>query len=1155
MRAKNIYQRTKETFLSVIFSVSIIAFGIGVISAQTAGTGALSGTITDQNQGNIAGAKVKVKNETSGDERTVISGENGNYIVPLLPPGTYRVDVTANGFKVAFFPNIKVNVTETQALNVKLEVGAVTETVTIDSNSTEVVQTETNSLGRVVDEKVVTSLPLVTRNFTQIVGLSPGVVAPVNNAAELGRGSGGLSFTGGFAVHGSRNYDNNFELNGVGSNDLFASGQNSGGVAIPNPDAIEQFKVQTGQYDASFGRNSGANVNIVTKGGSNEFHFSLFEFFRNDKLNANSFFFNRNGVKRGILKQNQFGGTVSGPIVKEKLLFFAAYQGTRQRNGITAGCNTSYSGPALTNDRSAAAIGALFAGQTGAFDLLGTLPILANGSNINPIALAILQRKLPNGQYVVPTPISVNNALPAAIRGQYVQTGVCKFDEDQFMGNVDFLHSENSKFSSKFFYADSDASIPFTNNSTVSYPTAQKNKFLNYSLGHTYIFSPTLFNDARFGYHTIQASQTPEAPFKWSDVGVTAPGPGADLPSFTIQGFSGMATPRVNIPQRFFEFRDTLTWVRGNHNLRFGGGYENAAMDFRDFAINSTLIFATFADFLLARPAGPTANGGNGYLLPVSNIFGSVDLIGLLDRDYRVKNAWLYAQDDFKVFPNLTFNLGFRYERMSAVSDDLGRNAGVDPSAVNPNPPAGGTVAGFVVPSNFQGTLPAGVIQLDNEYGVKGIGQNLYEPRLGFAWKVLPNSNRLVARGGYGIYFTRLTGQQYLQLVTSPPFSSLRQATGVANGAASFANPFAVSPTFPIFPAYSPTTSLTPRVLDQNYRPSMMQQYSLNVQTELFKDYLLELGYVGSRGTHLIRMRSINQAALASPTNPIRGATTNTVANVGSRVPFQGFNANGFQQVETSGSSWYNALELTLSKRFSKGLQFIAAYTFSRLLDTDGGNVTATSGGNVMTIGNQNNESLRYGPSDFHREHRFVLSYVYEIPNLLKKDTGLGRLTSGWSISGVTTVQSGQRLTVVANNTNNVFGINGADHVQLAAGCTHPQLVTTGSVVSRLNGYFNNACFTSFPIVEGTATGFGNSGAGIVKGPGQRNFDISVAKRIKLGWLTEQSSMEFRAEFFNAFNTAQFSNPDLNFTNATFGRITNTSVNPRIIQLALKFKF
>jgi hypothetical protein len=328
------------------------------------------------------------------------------------------------------------------------------------------------------------------------------------------------------------------------------------------------------------------------------------------------------------------------------------------------------------------------------------------------------------------------------------------------------------------------------------------------------------------------------------------------------------------------------------------------------------------------------------------------------------------------------------------------------------------------------------------------------------------------------------------------------------------------------------------------------------VQTQLGHNYLLETGFVGTRGTRLLRIRSVNEAILAGASSPIRGVTTNTVANVQSRVPYQGWSAPSLQQVESAGGEWYNGLEVSLSKRFSSGLQFLASYTFSKTLDTDGANVVSNSGAG-SAIGEQNNDRQRYGPASFSRPHRLIVSYVYELP-FLKSSKGLTRAAfAGWSVAGVTTFQAGQPLTIVATNTNNVFGINstGGDRAQLAPGCTYPQIETAGSVTSRILGYFNSGCFAK-PLVIGSdnvGTTFGNSGVGIVRGPAQNNFDISLAKRFPV--LSDKVALQFRAEFFNAFNTPQFATPDTNFSNATFGQISATAVNPRLIQLALKLTF
>ncbi len=1125
--------------------------------AQTANTGAVNGTVADQSQAVIPKATVKITSVATGEVRTAISTGTGTYVVPLLPPGSYKVEVSAAGFKTAVFSNVAVNVTENQSLNVTLAAGAAGETVFVTADSQQL-QFDTNTLGRTVDAVAVEGLPLVTRNFTQLVGLSAGVVQPVNNASALGRGPGSLSFTGGFNVNGARNYDNNFQLDGLDANDLFASGANSGGVPVPDPDVIEQFKVQTGQYDASFGRNAGANVDIVTKGGSNQFHGSLFEFFRNDDLNANDFFFKRAGTPRGKLKQNQFGGTIGGPIKRDKLLFFGSYQKTIQRNGVTTGCSSTFFGPPLTNDRSAAALGALFAGQTGAF---GGTAILANGSNINPVALNFLQAKLPNGQYYIPTPVSVNPSRSFATQGQYVQRGVCQFNEDQYAGNADYIQNAKSKFQSRLFDAQSNTQLPFTGGSSLPNATVGKQSFVDYSLSHTYVFSPHFVNEAAFGFHSIHSQQKISPPITFSSVGATVPIQDDPYPALSISGFTSVSGTTLNIPSKYYEVRDNITYSLGRHTFRAGIVGQNAAINFRNFSASATELFLSVPDFLLGLHSGATATGGNG--TPFSNIFASVDLVGLLDRDFLVWNGSGYVTDEYKVSRNISLNLGLRYERMGDFYDALGRNSTIDPSAINLTPPASGAINGYNVPANYTGTIPAGVTQLNNSYGIAGIGQNQFEPRVGFTWNLFPQTNNVVLRGGYGVYNSRLVGQQYLQLIAAPPFSQLRQPSSVTNGAATEQNPFAALPVFPIFPAYSPTTALTPRILASNYRPAQVQQYSLNTQTLLPKNFLFEIGYVGTRSVDLIRDRSINQANLASVAAPIRGVTTNTVANVQSRVPYQGFSASGFQAVESEGASWYNSLQTTLNKRMANGSQVQAAYTFSRLLDTDGGNSVLTSGGNVVTVGNQNGQHVRYGRADSNVEHRFVVSYVYQIPNPIRHNDGFGVLTGGWSVAGVTIIQSGQRLTLTGTNANNVYGIT-ADRAPLAPNATNQQVALPGSTRSKLTQFFNTAALSrtatgtpKYNIIgdDGVATDFGNSGVGIVPGPGQANYDASLIKTTRLAFLGEGGNIEFRTEFFNLFNHPQFANPDINLSNATFGQITSTSVNPRIIQFALKAKF
>ncbi|HEU4389467.1 MAG TPA: carboxypeptidase regulatory-like domain-containing protein, partial [Blastocatellia bacterium] len=1105
--------------------------------AQTAGTGALAGTVADPNGAVIAEVRVTITNEVTGESRSVLSLQNGNYTIPLLQPGRYAVEFIKPGFKKAIKNGLRINVTETARLDVQLEIGAVQEQVNVAAGA-QLLQTESSALGRVTDREVINDLPLVTRNYTQIVSLSPGVATNVNNATQLGRGNGGLS-QGDFRAHGASGADNNFLMNGIQINDLQASGNISGGVAIPNPDAIQEFKVQTGLYDATYGRNTGANVNVVTRSGANNFHGSVFEYLRNDALNANEFFRNKAGQPRGVLKQNQFGFTLGGPVKKDALLFFTSYQGTRQINGVGGGGTSSFFSPPFTDDRSRAALGRMFGGQPGA---LGGVTVAANGSNISSQALALLNLKLPNGQFAIPSPQTINPAQPLALQGFSSFSVPATFDEDQFLVNLDYLHTARSKLAGRFFFADSSQILTFPPSQIAAtapgFPLLTDTRMINLSLAHTYTLSATLLNQAEFGFHRIASPTIQQEVFKFSDVGIKAPATANDFPAIGVNGSLALGGngQGLELNQNHFTIQDTVTYIRGRHTFRLGGGITRSQVDLADFHFFGGLLFLSWPDFLLGLPGGPVAAGGNGSSF--SNVFLSIDIPGLLDRAWRLNDANAFLQDDIKLTSSFTLNLGVRYERLANLGDKLGRNSGFDIALANPNPPAAGTVEGFVVSDNFPGAAPAGVKQLDNNYGTLGEHQNSLDPRFGFAWQAM---RRMVVRGGYGIYHTRATGQPFIQLAAAPPFALLRQLQGAPNAGASFANPFGPDLTFPQFPAYSPATSRTISFIDQAYRPPVTQEFSFNIQTDLGRDFLLEVAYVGARGTHQIQNRSQNQALLASPSSPIRGETTNTFANIGKRVPILGFTAPGLNDIDSSASSWYHGLETSLTKRLSKGFQFLAAYTFSHAYSTTGRSTAA--GGTSGISGNQNDSRANYGRSEFNREHRFVASYLYQLPSPARFDAISNALLGGWSVAGVTTFQSGLPLTLTGTNGNNVFGITN-DRAHLAPGCNYADLTTAGPVNGKLDNYFNKGCIlrnaasaAAWPVVgsDGRATGFGNSGVGVVFGPDQRNFDIVLIKRTPVTRLRENANIELRTEFFNAFNTTQFGNPATNVSASTFG--------------------
>jgi len=1127
-----------------------------VALAQTANTGAIAGTVTDASGAVMPQSEITVTNRETGEIRTAKSGQNGSYSVTFLPPGTYSVDVSRSGFKQLSYPSVRVIVTETEEVNAQLDVGQMSERVTVAADA-EQLQTESSALGRVTSEEMVTNLPLVTRNYTQVIGLNPGVASEVTNATALGRGNGGEST---FSSAGASNKSNNYQMDGVGVNDLQNSGDFSGGIAIPNPDTIQEFKVQTSQYDATYGRNAGANVDVITKGGTNTYHGELFEFLRNEDLNANDFFFNRAGHAKGLLRQNQFGGTIGGPIIKNKLFFFGSYQGTRQLNGISTSCSSSFVMPPLTDDRSAAALGRLFAGQRGLEQtaLGGVGPaILPDGSNISPQALALLNFKLPNGQYAIPTPQKINASQPFASRGFSVYSQPCSFNEDQYMANSDFLPSARSKFAFRYFYANSNqtTTLPATNlggPTAPGWPVLAPNKFHNASLTHTFIFSPALLNEFEAGYHRTYINTDQVEPLQYSQLGISVPPYDNGIPEINVNGALTLGGNGQSLrnAQNTYTMKDLMSWTLGRHSLRFGGGLTRTEDNIEGFHYIGGLISLSFPDLLLGLNAAQSGTAAVG--VPVGNVYASVDLAGLFDRAFRTWDGDVFVQDDIKLFRRFTMNVGLRYERLGDISDALGRNGDFNYNLANTNPPASGALAGYVVPSNYVGPVPSGVTKVNNNLGYNGIGQNTWNPRIGFAWQ-LPGTDRFVLRSGYGIYHDRTTGQPFLQLLTDPPFSQINQLVATQNANATLANPLPPAVTLPAFPAYSPRTSFSPIIIDPDYRAPTVQHYSLGLQSKLMKDMVLDVSYSGARGLHLLEVLSINQALLASPSNSIRGVTTNTVANIPLRVPYQGFTASNMSDIASNGESWYNALDVSLEKRMSHGLQLLASYTFARSLATDLSSINGSNGGTAT--GDQNSRTKRYGPDNFIRDQRLVLSWVYTIPGFANSNLLIRTALSGWSLAGVTTIQSGQRLTLTTSTGSNVFGIT-TDRVQIAAGCTYPQLATAGSMDSRLTNYFNKSCITTPPVIgnDGRGVTFGNAGVGIVQGPGQANLDVSLIKQFRLP-VWEASRLEFRSEFFNALNHPQFANPNLVFSQASFGQILTTSVNPRVIQFALKFSF
>lgn len=1155
--------RCSRGCLSHLLFLLFLSSTVGVLTGQTSSTGALSGVVFDGSGAVVPDVVVRLSMEHGSYIGLSISNDAGVFRFASVPPGAYELQAIKPTFKTLAIQELLIHVTEVVRVEIHLQPADVPQRTQVSSNES-MIQFDSAALGKVMNENLVRELPLATRNFSQLAGLSTGVATGVYNAGELGMGGTALSqispSNDGLYVHGARSYDNNWQQDGISVSDVLSTGTASGGIPIPNPDAIGEFKVQTAAYSAGFGRAAGSNIAVITKTGTNQYHAALFEFLRNDALNANDFFLNEADQPRPALKQNQFGFTVGGPIKKDKLLFFGSYEGTRQVNGVAAGqarvaCSAILREPPLTDDRSPAALGSLFGGMSGA---LGGVSVNSDGSNINAVALALLNFKMPDGTFLIPNPQTLDQSKPLASQGFSAFSKPCHFEENQVLANLDYKASPASQFAARIFLSHDKQLVTFPGNGRIAleniagFGSPGTTDFVVSSLSHTYIFSGTRLNEAKAGFVHTRGDTGANAPFAWSDIGVSegTMNKNNELPGLQILGSLSMgpAFPRT-YTQNSFALNDVFSTISGAHALQFGGSLTRLQAPLHFAGFDSFIQFLSWPDFLLGLDA---AGNGTGKF---SNVFQSADGFGLFDRDFRAWEFSAFAQDDYRIDKSLTLNLGVRYERPGQFADELGRSGSFDFSKASRNPPPQGSLDGYLVASNFPGSPPAGVARLDNAFGTYGDGQNTIAPRFGFAWQMLPSTTRLVLRGGYGLYYSRPTGQAFTASVLAPPFGLTRTSTGAANAAATlqtpFAQPFPTPSFFPMFQPYSQATLESLNVLAPNFKPALVQQFSLNAQTALQKNFLLEVGYVATRGTRLQRFRSLNQAFDASPANPIRGERLNTTANIALRVPIPGIVPDSLREMESSGSSWYNGLEASLTKRLSHGLQFIASYTFSKTLDSDGANINGTSGANTLTLGDQNAPAQRWGRASFDRTHRFVFSETWEIPG--PSDQTKGRILGGWGIATLVTIQSGTALTVADMNANNVFGIS-EDRAQQSSTCSTDQLVTNGSMQSKLNSYFNKSCFSSPPIIgaDGVGTAFGNSATGIVNGPGQANIDMALSKNTEVH---ESSTIQFRVEFFNALNHPQFANPDANFTSPTFGVISATAVNPRVVQLALKLKF
>ena len=1163
--------RGSVTVVFRVFCICFLFFFSQSLSAQiTSQKGAIRIAISDPQGASIAGAKVSITSKT-GTAQTKESNPDGSVVFPLLEPGVYDVTVESPNFRRSILNGVAVHVTEVTNLSVVMELGEVSAEVTVSGDAIQTVNTSNATLGNVLTEKVLQDLPLATRNFTFLLGLNAGTSSALPDATEAGRGEAVIF------VAGQRGTANNLVINGTDSNELLSN--NFSTVPVPSPDSLEEFRVQTSLYDASQGKTSGGNVDVLTRGGTSAWHGEAYEFFRNDDMNANLYFFNATGTPRPVLKQNQFGGNFGGPVPKLKDTFiFASYEGTRQINGVAGSAQAQF--PILPAQRTAANIESAF-GLT----------------SIDPTALALLNAPGKFNGFLIPS--GAGTPVPGkGLFGEATFSEPLKYNEDQFNLNVDRLIGSKHKISERFFFSNSNTLNPLggedaqssVNNSFGSGNTVPVTNRLA-TIAWTYTISPNLINEARFGYNRITLSNMAAPTASLASVGMSrfnsATNPEIPvLATFDINPeFGG---PSTNFDQadvdNTFNFADTLAWTHGKHTFRMGVEYRRYQINlFNNFAENGFLLFDSFNDFL-------QSNFQNG-----ETFVGT----GQTGRDFRGNDIGAYLQDDWKITKRLTLNLGIRYDYLGPLTDTKDRLGNFDPTRLDipTRQNAGqGLLNGFVLPSGANFGAIQGTPGVSNSTLLSNSPHN-FAPRVGLAWDVKGDGKTSV-RAGYGIYYIRTSGQTLLQLITSQPFFQLSALQfGGSNPGISLSNPYPNLPTanqFPIFstpPAFTGLDAsgaaefngglLSLNPFARNLVTPYVGNWNLTVQRELPMHFYVEVGYIGSEGVHLIDSLQRNQALLANAANPIivggqNGVpqsmiTTNSVNNVEARAGVLGFDAGGgLNEVTDLGHSSYNAFIFTVNRR-TGSLFLQASYTYSKSFDNE-------SGGGDQDLGAANGNQLdirsQRAISDFNVPQRLVVAYEYAVPGFKNgwKSYALGN----WSIGGLTTFQSGLPASITCPVcAGTLFGVlSGSTYPNLVGNLgdlvksgrpenftsasifnssvlARTQSLAPGTVVSGLN-IFGGPGNQSFTIGPGGGALFGDLGRNIYRGPFQQNWDLYLSKKFSI---TEKYSLTFRSEAFNVFNHANFTAPGTAFGTPTFGIFSSTVGNPRILQLALKFDF